>query len=40
LIDSLELYDEEIKTKLGTENLNLKPKAFGYKDGILIVGFE
>lgn len=40
LVDSFELQDDDIKAKLGTENLILVPKAYAYMDGVLVVGYS
>jgi predicted alpha-1,6-mannanase (GH76 family) len=40
LVEQLDLIDDDIKTKLGTESLQIKPKSFAYNNGILIVGLE
>jgi Ca2+-binding EF-hand superfamily protein len=40
LIEAFELFDDEIKGKLGTENLKLSPRSYSYFDGILCIGFE
>lgn len=40
LAEQYELYDEEINCKLGSESLKLTPRSFGFKNDILIIGFE
>jgi hypothetical protein len=40
ILDQIDLIDEDIKMRLGTERLKLKPKAYAFYDGILVVGFE
>lgn len=40
LLDSLDIYDEDLKGKLGTEDLKLTPKTFCFRDGVMVIGFE
>ena len=40
LVDQRDIIDEEIKCRLGSENFCLSPRAFCYKEGTIIIGFE
>ena len=36
----IRIYDEEIKSDLGVEEIHIRPKTFTYSEGVFIVGFE
>jgi hypothetical protein len=40
IVESIEIFDDEIKAELGVENLWFKPKALAYRDGTFVIGFE
>lgn len=40
ITEQIEIFDEEIKAELGVENLWFKPKAFAFRNGTFIIGFE
>lgn len=40
LVNQSEIIDEEIKYRLGSENIILSPRAHCYREGTLILGFE
>ncbi len=40
LVESFELFDDEVKSKLGSENIKMKPKAFACYKQTAIIGFE
>jgi hypothetical protein len=40
LVEKFELFDDEVKSKLGSENIKMKPKAFACYNQTAIIGFE